>query len=262
MQLTKNWETDNYDVKVRLMLGDSVWEPKPGEKITCIDQMTGDMYFLQNSEKGWHLTFEPEIDHEGWDYNNSDALDQADLVDGWQYAGWEEGKGHVYSWKGELEIPCSPENLFVLDDEGYYTLKPYMLYILPMDKESSYTLTEKAESAFWFGTWTDKNNDGYSYVINQKDPKVIRGTVKTDPVATVYNEDRVVSGSVVEKRMTGGSAPVPAGKNLVWQVERYNSSTGEWDRICSDGRSGSTGIHCPEGSKSHERRRKDCIEPR
>lgn len=191
------WEPNQYDVKLRLTVGDTAesWTPSSSDTITCIDQYFDTTYTIRFGEDG-----------------NSKVFINAD--------------------SGEnIEISCETPYPFQIDADGYYTIKPGMLYVLPIDGDMSYTLTESPESAYQVevaeDTYEDENGIAESHrlngIITQRLPKEITGTVKTDPMATVINEYRQL-GKPISKDMTLKSKPVGQGKPLVWRVEEYTAS--------------------------------------
>lgn len=197
LEVFLRWTANQYDVKVRLTVGEEekIWTPDANDTITCIDQYFGTTYQIR--------------------YN-------------------ESAEGGVYYNIADTEIAGEKVEktfLFQPDDDGCYTLKPGMLYILPMSEDTKYVLTESPESAYKYEEitreeqWMPRNIRG---VITQRLPKEITGTVKTDPLATITNEFKQFSGSLVTKIMTSKSKPVGEGKQLVWRVDEYDEATGEW----------------------------------
>lgn len=192
------WAGNGYDVKVRLTVGQDaeLWMPDEEDTIICIDQYFGKIYELQY---GGNL---------GVYYTN------------------EKGKRIQ-----EQGIQLS-DILLIPDGEGYYTLKPGMLYVLPISGDTEYALTESPESAFQeVKSETDTgilSPSPFQGVIVQRPPQEITGIVKTDPVATLTNEFKGFTGSLITKQMTPNSRPVGAGKPLVWRVEEYDAAADVW----------------------------------
>ena len=169
LEVFLRWTANQYDVKVRLTVGEEekIWTPDANDTITCIDQYFGTTYQIRYNESA-----------EGGVYYN--------IAD-----------------KGIEGEKVEKTFLFQLDDDGCYTLKPGMLYILPMSEDTKYVLTESPESAYKYEEitreeqWMPRNIRG---VITQRLPKEITGTVKTDPLATITNEFK-------QNKMADGLSP-------------------------------------------------------
>ncbi len=194
--ISLRWSEDtDYDVRVRLTSDQEDWVlESPDHPITCIDQIIGRVY---------ELSFDP--------------------LDGWTLWYYDE-----IGDQGETELPmkrqisdCDVDAILAYKD-GSLNLKPWMTYVIHMGENVSYTVTEEDPYEY---------RPDAGYVIRQKIPEPgesLRGVTGETSAAVLYNEIKTFC-RMIQKKMTVDSDPVPAGKKLVWCVQRYNESAKRWE---------------------------------
>lgn len=135
--------------------------------------------------------------------------------------------GELVNWDAVNGL--GEQEIFGWTEDGDFRIEPYMIYVIMLPSEDAeYAVTE-----------VDCNRgyvpylEGFeqNYLIQQKVPspgESIGGVVKESPEAVILNETSLIRGSLVEKRMTPDSDPVPEGSKLVWKVERYDAGARKW----------------------------------
>lgn len=117
------------------------------------------------------------------------------------------------------------------------SISEWVMVVIPenaIPSDAVYYVSESEKNQHRLYYYSYRENDGsvkmYYLEINQKVPEnyaPVTGTIESNPFAMIINEVKVLNvSSVVEKRMSIGSDPIPTDARLVWRVERYTD--GKW----------------------------------
>ena len=196
-----DWDTDAFDVTVHLAVDGLDWVPVRSDKVVCIDQIGGQVYRIE------------------YNPGNEEGLEPH----------WSMVRVSQYGAGADEEVADEEQKIFGWTENGDFQIKPYMVYVIPLHSEDAqYTLTE----VDWNGSSVPElGRYGTDYVIIPEVPKTgeaITEKVKEAPEAVIRNEVKLPVGSLIEKRMTSDSDPVPVTAKLVWQIEKFDAAADMW----------------------------------